>query len=113
MGSSIMTARFWGAKDHDSTKKAVTVMYRFTFLLITIFFGVTLAAPEKIMRLYTTDPAVIREGARYLSWSLPSYFHQRTAHDREGADSPVQLDSVLFHQCVFQLDFHLWQTGGP
>lgn len=74
MGSSIMTARFWGAKDHDSTKKAVTVMYRFTFLLITIFFGVTLAAPEKIMRLYTTDPAVIREGARYLSWSLPSYF---------------------------------------
>lgn len=23
MGSSIMTARFWGAKDHDSTKKAV------------------------------------------------------------------------------------------
>lgn len=74
MGSSIMTARFWGAKDNDSTKISVTIMYRFTFLLMAAFLGVTLAIPEIIMRLYTDDPAVIREGVRYLNWSLPSYF---------------------------------------
>lgn len=74
MGSSIMTARFWGAKDAASTKKAVTIMYRFVFILVALFSAVTLAAPEGIMRLYTEDEAVIREGVRYLLWTLPAYF---------------------------------------
>ena len=74
MGSSIMTARFWGAKDAEATKKVVTIMYRFAFLLALVFGVVTAVTPGGIMRLYTEDEAVIREGTRYLLWTLPAYF---------------------------------------
>lgn len=73
MGSAVMTARFWGAKDVAAAKKVVTIMYRLALGLVAVFTGITLAAPGGIMRLYTADEAVIGAGMQYFMWSLPAY----------------------------------------
>ena len=60
MGSAVMTARFWGAKDVAAAKKVVTIMYRLALGLVAVFTGITLAAPGGIMRLYTADEDVYK-----------------------------------------------------
>lgn len=73
MGSAVLTSRFWGAKDIRSLKQAVTIALRIAILMA---LGVTLISAvfaEPILRLYSTDAVVIREGVRYLLWSLPTF----------------------------------------
>ena len=73
MGSSVMLARFWGAKDTYSMKKVVTIMYRLAIVLALFFTIPAVCFPEEIMQLYTEDEAVIQSGIRYLYWSLPTF----------------------------------------
>ena len=73
MGSSVLTARFWGAKDIRSLKQTVTIAMRIAILMA---LGVTLISAvfaKPILTLYSTDSSVINEGTRYLLWSLPTF----------------------------------------
>lgn len=73
MGSSVLTARFWGAKDIRSLKQTVTIAMRIAILMA---LGVTLISAvlaRPILSLYSTDSVVIYEGTRYLLWSLPTF----------------------------------------
>ena len=74
MGASVLTSRFWGMKNIESLKMAVTIMLRFVFAFSVIFTVATVLAPEAIMRIYTTDSEIIRYGAVYLRWMIPTYF---------------------------------------
>ncbi|MBQ7680178.1 MAG: polysaccharide biosynthesis C-terminal domain-containing protein, partial [Butyrivibrio sp.] len=73
MGASVLVSRFWGAGDIPSLKKSVTIMLRLcigfglVFALLTAFF------PGQIMRVYTPEQEVIREGIRYFFWAVPTY----------------------------------------
>ncbi len=73
MGASVLTSRFWGMKNHDALKKSITIMFRICLGFALLFSLVTFFAPEAIMRIYTTDPDIIREGARYFKWAVPCY----------------------------------------
>ena len=73
MGASVLTSRFWGMKNHQALKKTITIMLRICLVFALFFSLVTLFAPEAIMRIYTTDPEIIREGARYFKWAVPCY----------------------------------------
>ena len=74
MGASVLTSRFWGMQEKDSLRKAVTIMLRFGLVFATAFTLVTAAAPEWIMRIYTTDPELISNGVIYLNWMVPTYY---------------------------------------
>lgn len=64
-GASVITAQYWGKKDIDRLKKAVTIMLR-TMLAVALFFtAVTVLFPREIMSIYTTDAAIIEKGADF------------------------------------------------
>lgn len=74
MGASVLISRYWGSREMQSLKKALSIMMKLCFALATIFAFVTAVAPEKIMRFYTPDTDIIYEGVRYLKWSVVSYW---------------------------------------
>lgn len=73
MGASVLTSRFWGMKDIDSLKKAVTIMLRFCFIFSAVFTLATIFVPSLIMRIYTSDSELIDYGVKYLKWLIPTY----------------------------------------
>ena len=73
MGASVLTSRFWGARDFVSLKKVITVAMRFGILLALLFTVVNIAVPEQIMSLYSQETEVILEGAIYLRWSTITF----------------------------------------
>ena len=74
MGASVLTSRFWGMQEKDSLRKAVTILLRFGLVFATAFTLVTAAAPEWIMRIYTSDPELISNGVINLNWMGPTYY---------------------------------------
>ncbi len=73
MGASVLTSRFWGMKDMDSLKKAVTIMLRFCFVFSAVFTIATIFVPRLIMLIYTSDTEIIDYGIKYLKWLIPTY----------------------------------------
>ena len=74
MGAAVLTARFWGMKDLHSLRKSVTIMIRLCLAIATAFALATMFAPGPIMRIYTNEEPIIREGIRYFNWSIASYW---------------------------------------
>jgi putative MATE family efflux protein len=68
MGASVLTSRFWGMKD-----KTITIMLRFCILLSALFMAVTIISPSFLMRIYTSDIEVIKQGVLYYKWMVPCY----------------------------------------
>ncbi len=73
MGASVLVSRFFGAKDIPSLKQAVTIMLRLCVGFGLIFAVLTALFPGQIMRIYTPEQDVIREGIRYFFWAVPTY----------------------------------------
>ena len=74
MGANVLTSRFWGMKDINSLKKAVTIMLRVCFVFSAVFTVATVFAPGLIMRIYSDEQDIIDYGIRYLWWMVPTYF---------------------------------------
>lgn len=74
MGASVLTSRFWGMQDKESLRKAITIMLRLCFAFGLVFTVATILTPDGIMRIYTSDQAVIDAGVGYLRWSVPCYW---------------------------------------
>ena len=74
MGASVLTSRFWGMKDSNSLKKAITIMLRFCLVFATAFTLATIAVPGLIMKIYTPDAEIIDYGVIYLRWLIPTYY---------------------------------------
>ena len=72
-GAAVLTAQFWGRRDTLSIRKTVALMMRVCLSLVAIFTLVTIFFPQGIMRIFTSDEAVIEKGVIYLTWSLPQY----------------------------------------
>ena len=75
MGSSVLSSRFFGAKDNCSLKKVITIALRFSLLLGTLFTLVDIFLPRQIMGLYikSEELAVIEAGVTYLRWSTITF----------------------------------------
>ena len=73
MGASVMVARFWGMQDSCSLKQSITIMLRLCIVFGLLFMAATILAPGALMRIYTPDADIIREGIRYFNWSVPTY----------------------------------------
>ncbi len=78
MGASVLTSRFWGMREKDSLKKAITIMLRFLAVFAGLFTVATIAFPGLIMRLFAlgegeSSAGMIEYGVRYLHWMIPTY----------------------------------------
>lgn len=73
MGASVLIARYWGAGELPSLRKALTLMYHFCLLISLTFTAVVGLAPAQVLSLLTPYPEVVAEGVRYLRWALPCF----------------------------------------
>ena len=74
MGASVLVARYYGMKDTDSLKKTITIMLRLCLAMATLFCVVTVFLPQQIMKIYTVEEDIIANGARYLEYSVVTYY---------------------------------------
>ncbi|MGL5379713.1 MATE family efflux transporter [Clostridium sp.] len=65
-GSNIMISQYWGKGDTKTIHKVLSIMYRVCILITSIFILIAVFIPEKFMRIFTTDLAVVEAGASYL-----------------------------------------------
>ncbi len=65
-GSSVITAQYWGKQELDPIRQTAAICLKICTAVALVATVVTVAIPSQIMTLYTTDAAVITEGARYL-----------------------------------------------
>lgn len=73
-GFNVLGAQYWGKKDEASVKKVITITLKYTLFVGILFSLVTLIIPETVMRIFTSDTALITTGARYLRAVSASYF---------------------------------------
>jgi putative MATE family efflux protein len=66
-GAGAYIAQFWGIKDLINIKKVLGFSLFFTILSSTIFFLGSFFFPDKVILLFSKDPAVIRYGEEYLT----------------------------------------------
>lgn len=62
----VLASQYWGAGEKDTVKRVYDLIMQLVIIIGTAFAIVTAIAPEGIMRIYTPDEDVIREGAKYL-----------------------------------------------
>lgn len=75
MGASVLSSRFWGAKDIPALKKVITIALRFGLVLGLCFTLADIFLPRQIMGLYfkPTETAEIAAGTVYLRWSTVTF----------------------------------------
>ena len=65
-GAGVLTSQYWGRKDSASIRKVMSMTYKISMTLATLFTIMALAIPDLLMRMYTTEPEVIEAGVKYL-----------------------------------------------
>ncbi|MBI3738600.1 MAG: MATE family efflux transporter, partial [Chloroflexi bacterium] len=65
-GSAMFTAQYWGKGDLPGVHRVLGLCLALALTASLIFFAVSEFASEKILSLYSDDPAVILVGADYL-----------------------------------------------
>ncbi len=73
MGAGIMAAQYWGKKDAGAIESVMPIALRAN-LIFSGFFTIAAAfAPELLMRIFTSDAALVSSGAMYLRAVALSY----------------------------------------
>lgn len=65
-GSAIFTAQYWGKQDVDNIRRVVGLTLSINLVFGIIFTLLAELIPDRLMMIYTTDPAVIALGSSYL-----------------------------------------------
>lgn len=72
-GASVLIAQYWGKKDMEAIKTVFGLAMKISAVIGVVFFGVTLAIPGLLMRIFTNEAQVIAQGADYLRIVCWSY----------------------------------------
>jgi len=65
-GSTVLTAQYWGKKDTVTIEKILGMGLSAGILVAAVFSLLALTIPGALMSIFTSDPAVIGEGVKYL-----------------------------------------------
>lgn len=72
-GATVLTAQYWGKGDCVSIEKILGMAVKAAVFVTALFTAAALAVPDMLMSIFTSDPAVIAEGVRYLRIVAFSY----------------------------------------
>lgn len=72
-GASVLIAQYWGKQDMESIKTVFGMAMKISAVIGFLFFAVTAAMPENLMRIFTNEAEVIAQGADYLKIVCLSY----------------------------------------
>ena len=65
-GVVVMSAQFWGSKNKKAMKTTAAIGLRVTFVICAAFTIFSVAAPQVILLIFTSDPGVIETGRMYV-----------------------------------------------
>ena len=71
-GAMVLTAQYWGKRDVAAIEKVLGIAMGITMVIAVVFTAVTLCVPAALMKIFTSEEAVIAEGVVYLrivAWS--------------------------------------------
>lgn len=74
IGLSMLASQYWGKKDLVSVEKIFGYIMKVTAGISFLFFVVSLAMPDILMRIFTNEESLISGGAIYLRTVSLSYF---------------------------------------
>jgi len=72
-GSAVLVSQYWGKKDLVHIRQTFGVILRFAFCVIMTVSALMFLFPQGAMRIFTTDQAMIEEGAKYVRIVCLSY----------------------------------------
>lgn len=72
-GAGIFFAQYHGKKDYERFKRTMGITLILVTVVSLIFSIPAFFYPENIIRFFSSDPAVIEQGAQYLIYVAPSY----------------------------------------
>jgi len=72
-GACVLTAQYWGKKDTRTIEKVMGMSFRISILAGIVFAAAAFFFPYQLMRIFTTDEAVIAAGISYLKIVAFSY----------------------------------------
>lgn len=75
-GATVLTAQYWGKGDRRSIEKVLGIAFRVSLLTAVLFTAITLCFPTQLMHIFTNEPEVITEGAKYLRIVAYTYLLQ-------------------------------------
>jgi putative MATE family efflux protein len=65
-GAGVFVAQYWGGRDMTGIRRSIGSGFIITLGGAALFFGVSQIMPRQLIALFSTDPAVIDAGARFL-----------------------------------------------
>ncbi|MDD6573191.1 MAG: MATE family efflux transporter [Thermoflexaceae bacterium] len=72
-GASVLTSQYWGKQDTDTIEKILGLALRISITVSLVFTVAAFVFPQYLMRIFSSDPEVIRQGAMYLRIVCLSY----------------------------------------
>lgn len=72
-GACVLTSQYWGQKNHEAIEKIMGIAIKVTMICAIGFMVAALCFPEQIMRIYTNETEVIKEGVIYLRITSLTY----------------------------------------
>lgn len=72
-GASVLTAQYWGKQDITTIERIMGFALKLSICISLVFAVVTFCIPDTLMKIFSSDPEVIRQGAMYLKIVCFSY----------------------------------------
>ncbi|SFR94144.1 MATE family efflux transporter [Anaeromicropila populeti] len=72
-GAAVLTAQYWGKRDTRSIEKVIGMALAISISAAVLFTAATQLFPYEIMRIFTDEESVIKEGVKYLRIVSVSY----------------------------------------
>ena len=72
-GASVLNAQYWGKGQVEPIRLVTALVLKVAFAFSVVLSVLILLFPEQVMRIYTPEEAVIREGVKYLQIIVFTY----------------------------------------
>lgn len=72
-GGTILSAQYWGRGDGKTVGRIFSLILRYALVISAAFAGAAFCLPEKMMGIFTTDPALKAVGGEYIRIACGSY----------------------------------------
>lgn len=72
-GAAVLIAQYWGKRDLLRIRQLIALSLRFALGASILFTLVGMLLPTQVLRIFSTDAAVIEAGAAYLRWLSVSF----------------------------------------
>ncbi len=72
-GTTVFVSQFWGIKDIKRIRKTCGIALLSVLAVSGVFSAVSIIAPAYVLRMFNSDPVIVREGTKYLLCVVYSY----------------------------------------